>query len=179
MWLRRVQVLKTAMAQRKPPIVLEGSTLVRAYISCAIDSDDPFYTIVSYGAVSFLFLGGIQLNYNATLLAMIVTYAASALGETLRILLAWKHTPSLADLVVTSEILASQMRSVKTQLSPSNVYEDLGRGKTIVLMVFFTQVILISFVVSLWNDDDHFNFFRTYNLTTPYSTAILLVRGCF
>jgi hypothetical protein len=50
--------------------------------------------------------------------------------------------------VVTSDILESQMRGIKAELNPSNVYEDLGRGKTIVLMVFITQVILISFVVS-------------------------------
>jgi hypothetical protein len=145
-WLRRVENFKKKMAERK--IALERNVLFRSYISCAIDSDDPFYTIVSFGAASFLFLGGLQLQFKWTLLAMIVTYTVSSGGETARILIAYFCTPSLKTLVVTSDILESQMRGIKAELNPSNVYEDLGRGKTIVLMVFITQVILISFVVS-------------------------------
>jgi hypothetical protein len=110
--------------------------------------DNFFYTIVSFGAASFLFLGGIQLHFKWTLLAMIVTYTISSVGETVGILLAFKNTPSLQTLVVTSDVMASRMRSIKAELNPSSVYEDLGRGKEIVVMVFITQVILISFVVS-------------------------------
>lgn len=147
MWLSRVQALKRKMAARDPPVILTGTALLRGYISCAIDSDSPFYVIVSFGAVSFLFLGGIQLDYKWTLLAMIILYTVSALGETVRVLLALSSSRSLADVVVTSGYLASKLRGVTTDLNPSNVYEDLGRGKTIVIMVFITQVILIAFVV--------------------------------
>lgn len=148
MWFYRIRALKKRMAARTPPIKLTGNALMRALISCGIDSDSPFYVIVSYGSVSFLFLGGIQLHYKWTLLCMIVVYVISALGESARVLLAFSSARSLADVVLTSKFLASKLRTVSTELSPSNVYEDLGRGKTIVVMVFITQVILISFVVS-------------------------------
>lgn len=148
MWCHRIGKLKKKLAALNPPIILTGNALARAWISCAIDSDSPFYVIVSFGAVSFLFLGGVQLDYKWTLLAMIILYTVSSLGETVRILLALSSSASLADVVMTSDILASQLRGVSTELKPSNVYEDMGRGKTIVVMVFITQVILISFVVS-------------------------------
>ena len=142
-----MHVLKRKMAERQPPIKLTWNTLFRVYISCAIDSDSPLYTTVSYCGSSFLFLGAIQMNYEWTLLAMVVFYTISSLGETVRVLLALSHANSLADIVVTSGFLASKLRTVATELKPSNVYEDLGRGYTIVLMVFVTQVVLISFVV--------------------------------
>ena len=140
-------MLKRKMLEREPPVKLTFNTMLRAYISCAIDSDSPFYTTVSYGASSFLFLGAMQINYEWTLLAMLAFYMITSLGETVRVLLALSHANSLADIVVTSGFLASKLRTVATELRPSNVYEDLGRGKTIVLMVFVTQIILISFVV--------------------------------
>lgn len=149
MWVHRYNKLRDDMAAKDPPIILKGNSQMRALISCAIDSDSPFYVIVSYGAASFLFLGGIQLNYEWTLLAMILVYVASAVGETIRVLLAFQSAKSLGDVVVTSALMASKVRGVSTDLRPSNVYEDLGRGRTIVFMVFITQVILIAFVVSI------------------------------
>lgn len=146
MWIRRLQFVKMKMAERG--ISVEWNVLLRALISSATDSDEPLYTTVSFGAASFLFLGGLQINFPWTLLVMLSTYALSAMTETARILIAFVYTPSLKTLVETSDIVASQMRSLKAELTPSNVYEDLGRGKTIVLMVFITQVILIGFVVS-------------------------------
>lgn len=148
MWYRRVEALKAEMAALNPPIILKGNSLARAWISCAIDSDSPAYVTISYGAAAFLFLGGIQLDYRWTLLAMISFYFVSSLGESVRILLAFSSARSLADVVVTSDFLASKLRGASTQLKPSNVYEDLGRSRTVVLMVFITQVILIAFVVS-------------------------------
>ena len=149
MWVRRVQTYKTKLEDRK--VIIDSNILLRVCISCAIDTEDAFYTIVSFGAASFLFLGGIQLNFKWTLLAMIVTYTVSSVGETLGILLAFFSAPSLERLVATSDIMASRMRGIKAELNPSSVYEDLGRGSTIVVMVFVTQVILISFVVSLFS----------------------------
>lgn len=150
MWHRRVEAFKTDMAALKPPVILEGNLLARTWISSAIDSDSPAYVIVSYGAISFLFLGGIQLKYQWTLLATIIVYIVSSLGETIRILLAVASANSMSDVVVTSDLLTAKLRGVSTQLKPMNVYEDLGRGWTIVVMVFLTQVILIIFVVSVF-----------------------------
>lgn len=45
---------------------LKGSLLIRAMISAAIDTDEALYTIVKVAAQSFLFLGGLQLNYDLT-----------------------------------------------------------------------------------------------------------------
>jgi len=148
LWIRRVQISKRKMVEKGIP--LDTSILLRVCIACAIDTDDALYTIVSFGASSFLFLGGIQLNFKWTLLAMILTYMVSSVGETVGILIAYHNTPSVAALVPTSDIMASRLRHAKPELNPSSVYEDLGRGTAIVVMVFVTQVILISFVVSLW-----------------------------
>jgi len=129
---------------------MEWNLLFRAYISCALDLDEPFYAIISFAALSFLFLAGLQLDYSRTLIAMGVTYTLSALAEVTRILLAFRYTPSLKTLVVEGEILEFQMRTIKAELSPSSVYEDIGRGNTIVVMVFFTQILLIMMVVSFF-----------------------------
>eukprot|EP00934_Nitzschia_sp_Nitz4_P000352 Nitzschia sp. Nitz4//scaffold45_size130396//32879//34533//NITZ4_003439-RA/size130396-snap-gene-0.123-mRNA-1//1//CDS//3329552368//352//frame0 len=146
LWIQRVLALKAEMAAKNPPIILQGNSMIRACISCAIDSDDSFYVIVSYSSVAFLFLGGIQLDYKWTLLGMIIVYTVSAVSEAIRVLLAFSSGRSLADVVVTSDLMASKLRGVSTTLKPSNVYEDLGRGRTIVFMTFLTQIILISFV---------------------------------
>jgi hypothetical protein len=146
MWLRRVFVFRKTMKEREIP--LHGHLWVRAFITCAMALDDPLYTIVRYAAASFLFLGGIQLHFRWTLLAMLLTYTASATAETARIVIAFLSTPSLKSLVVAGDgMLAAQMRGITTQLNPSSVYEDIGRGKTITFMVFITQAILISIVV--------------------------------
>mmetsp|Transcript_26611 Transcript_26611/g.44409 ORF Transcript_26611/g.44409 Transcript_26611/m.44409 type:complete len:425 (+) Transcript_26611:321-1595(+) len=145
MWLRRLAALKKTLG-----VPLKGSILLRAMISVAIDSDEPFYTIVSFSAFSFIFLGGLQLDYVITFSVMLGFFGLSAFGDSVRVLLAYQGATSLADVVVTSNIMESKMRNrtVTTELKPGNVYEDLGRGRTIVLMVFVTQVILISFVVT-------------------------------
>jgi hypothetical protein len=127
----------------------DGNLAIRALISATIDSDSPLYVIVSFSAVSFLFLGGIQLNYEMTLVAMIASYSVTSLGESLRVYLAYKNANSLKDVVHTSAIVQSTLHNVSMDLNPSNVYEDLGRGITIILMTFVTQLILIAFVVSI------------------------------
>ena len=145
MWLYRVEVFKRRMRERK--IVLERNLVLRAYITCAMDLDDPLYAMIRYAASAFLFLGGIQLDFHLTLLAMFIAYIFWATADVTRILVAFYWTPSLKNLIVEEDRLASQMRGITTQLSPSSVYEDIGRGYTIVLMVFVTQGILIAVVV--------------------------------
>jgi hypothetical protein len=146
MWIRRVWQCKKELEALNVPF--QGITIVRAMISRGIDNDDPAYTVASFAAFSFLFLGGLQLSYQTTFISMIIIYAIVSFGDSLRIMLAIKSANSLKDVVQTSHIVHSKLRSVQAQLNPSNVYEDLGRGVTIVLMVFFTQVLLIAFVVS-------------------------------
>lgn len=148
MWLRRLKALKANLL-KDHNVTLGGSVLFRAMISVAIDSDEPFYTIVSFSAFSFFFLAGLQLNYTVTFSSMLAFFGLCAFGDSVRVLLAFSGANSLADVVFTSKVMESKLRNkpATTELKPSNVYEDLGRGRTIVMMVFFTQVILISFVV--------------------------------
>ena len=151
MWIRRVWQCKKQLEALN--VQFTGITVVRAMISRAIDNDDPAYTVASFAAFSFLFLGGLQLSYQTTFISMIIVYAVVSLGDCLRIILAFASANSLKDVVQTSSIVHSKLRSVQATLSPSNVYEDLGRGKTIVVMVFITQVLLIAFVVSFVEDE--------------------------
>ena len=145
MWIRRLYLIK----QRRD-VPFRGSYLVRAMISTAIDAEEPFYTIASFSAFSFLFLGGLQLDYRISLMAMLGIFAITSVGDSVRVILAFLDATSLSDAVVSSDIMESSMRkAVETELKPANVYEDLGRGRTIIIMVFVTQVILISFVVRI------------------------------
>jgi hypothetical protein len=122
---------------------------LRAMISAAIDSDEPAYVVVKMAGQSFLFLGGLQLDYQLTFSVMLAYFAVESCGDSLRVVIAFNEAASISDLVIASSGIKSQIRENKTaQLTPSNVYEDISRNKTVVLMVFVTQCVLISFVVS-------------------------------
>ena len=163
------------MAKRNPPIILSGNTLIRAYISCATDTDSPAYVMVSFGAASFMFLGGVQLAYRWTLMAMFIVYNISALAESMLVLLAYWSSRSLSDLVVTTGYVASQLRGASSVLNPSSVYEDVARGNTIVIMVFITQVILISFVVRNLQSSEIFRKGTTY-IVSPVGNRLIVSR---
>jgi hypothetical protein len=144
-WLHRVYQTKLYLDQLNVPFT--GSVMIRAMISRAIDNDDPGYVVISFSAFSFLFLGGLQLQFEWALLSMLAFYSIVSLGDSIRIILAVASAKSLADVVQDSSIVHSNFRKVEATLKPTNVYEDLGRGNTIVGMVFVTQVILVSFIV--------------------------------
>jgi hypothetical protein len=144
LWLLRV--IRTKKEIEKLNIPFNGSIMLQSMIARAIDNDDPAYVVISFSAFSFLFLGGLQLNYEWTYYVMIAFYGFSSLGDTIRILLVVYSATSLADVVHTSSLIDAKLRKEEATLKPSNVYEDLGRGKTIVVMVFITQVILVCFV---------------------------------
>lgn len=145
MWLRRVLKCKHELDKLNVPF--QGNTALRAMASRAMDNDDAAYTVASFTAFSFLFLGGLQLAYQTTFIAMIIVYIVASIIDSARIILAMASANSLADVVPTSNIVHAALRTPKAVLNPSNVYEDLGRGSTIVTMVFITQVLLIAFVV--------------------------------
>ena len=125
-------------------------------LACLLDNDDPFYTIVSYSATSLLFLGGIQINYESTLTLMLLVYAISSFGDSLRVILAFIKYDSLSKVEVVSD-MSKQVQDAAgkndrndmiVKLDPSNVYEDIAREPTIVIMLFFTQALFICIVVS-------------------------------
>lgn len=134
-----------------------ANTRARAWISAFIDNDDPVYTITKMCAQSFLFLGGIQHDYQLTFSVMLGFFALESTLDSWRILLAFQGAHSLSDVVLASTSLAYTVKGNKeksmhremVQLKPSNVYADLSRDKLVVIMVFLTQVILIAFVVCI------------------------------
>jgi len=153
MWISRVQKLK-GRSQGK----LQGYDYYRGLIGCAIDNDEPYYTITSFAAISFLFLGGIQLDYQTTLLVMGGYYMVVSFGDSLRVLMTYWSYESLADVSLFSDMDAGlkekhkesekekDMKFETMEIQPKNIYEDMGREYTIVGMIFITQVILVSFV---------------------------------
>jgi hypothetical protein len=146
---------------------LTGSLSLRAMLSALIDNDEPVYTIVKMAAQSFLFLGGLQLNYEAAFSAMLGYFALESCADSLRVVLAFREAHDASDCVVTSKSLRTQLDDKTRILQPTNVYEDIGRDTTIVAMVFITQCLLIAFVVSasaykyMLNVDSIFSSFPT------------------
>jgi hypothetical protein len=120
---------------------------IRAMISAAIDNDSPRYTVTKIAAQSFLFLAGIQLNYELAFIIMLFWFGFESSLDGFRILLSFTEYRDFDDLVVTSDSMRKQIKKTSSQLTPGNVYEDLSREPYIVIMVFLTQGILISFVV--------------------------------
>jgi len=153
MFLHRVHKLK-----KRSPEKLQGFDLYRGLIACLIDNDSPYYTITSFSAISFLFLGGIQTDFQTTLIFMICYYAVVSFGDSLRVLMAYWSYGSLSEVFLFTEMDAGlknkqaedekekDMKFETMEVQPNNIYEDMGREKTIVIMIFITQMVLVSFV---------------------------------
>ena len=122
---------------------------VRAMISAAIDNDDPRYTIVKITAQSMAFLAGIQVDYHTAFFVMVIFFTVESSLDTLRTMLVVYEHAGRSDLVSTSARMMQDLQKNNGELHPTNVYEDLSRVKYVVVMVFITQFLLISFVVSL------------------------------
>jgi hypothetical protein len=156
LWYRRFQfvrqggypIKKEEDSSTSIPLRTSWSLFLRAIISTAIDMEEPFFTIASYSMISFLLLGSLQSNFGITLTVMIGFWCIGSLGDPLRVILAVADASSLSDVMLSSAIMESAIRKiVSTELKPTSIYEDLGRERTILCMVFMTQLLLISFVV--------------------------------
>jgi hypothetical protein len=145
MWVRRLQRIRADIVGP-----LTGSLPLRTMLSALIDNDEPFFTIIKLAAQSFLFLGGLQLNYEAAFSAMLGYFALESCADSLRVILAFRESTDSNDCVVTSRSLRTQLKNKTMVLQPTNVYEDIGRDATVVAMVFITQCLLIAFVVSVY-----------------------------
>lgn len=146
LWAQRVAALRKYLGEDK---LSRGTVRFRSYLSAYIDSDTPLYTIAKMASQSFIFLGGLQMNYRLTFSIMLAFFALESSCDSLRILLSFREANSLDDVVVTSKEMRTELRRHPlTILQPNNVYEDLTRKSLIVGMVFVTQAILISFVVT-------------------------------
>lgn len=144
LWTRRLKRIRADLGRP-----LTGSLPLRTAISAFIDNDEPFYAIVKMAAQSFLFLGGLQLDFRVAFFAMLGFFALESTADSLRVLLAFNEAHDFSDCVVTSNSLRRQMKKTTMTLQPTNVYEDVGRDMTIVVMVFITQFLLITFVVRI------------------------------
>lgn len=146
LWCKRLREIRGAIKASDWSFKLG----LRAMISAAIDIDSPVYTIVKTTCQSFLFLAGIQVHYELALVVMLVYCSFEAALDAFRTWLCFVEYQDFNDLVVTSHRLRTRINNnhkTSTQLTPSNVYEDLSRDPYIVVMVFITQALLISFVV--------------------------------
>jgi hypothetical protein len=146
----RLQRIRKSVDESGP---VGWNLVIRCWISALIDNDDPGYTIIKMAAQSFLFLGGLQLNYQAAFTAILIVFGLESLGDSARVLLALGRYSSIDELVVTSTDLKKVTKGV-AQIKPSNVYEDISRRRSVVTMVFVTQCILIAFVVTDIYDTD-------------------------
>jgi len=135
------------------------STFTRTFLSALMDGDDATYTVMSNFAIQFLFLGGFQLSYTMTYQILMLVMGVTALGELIRIYLAYRQYDSLRDLVVTYKIRnkkekmtldntnINQYNRAIVDYTPDNVYQNLSRNAAMITVVFLSQAILISFVV--------------------------------
>ena len=146
MWCFRYKEKRAAI----PPEKWTYWMSTRAAISAAIDNDNPVYTMIKIAAQSIMFLGGIQIDYHKAFFVMLIFFAVESSLDSMRTLLCVYEYKSHNELILTSRRMQLDINtdSAVTQLSPTNVYEDLSRVRYVVVMVFITQFLLISFVVS-------------------------------
>lgn len=149
LWVRRIISISKRIGQEK---YSQGSVRFRTWITAYIDNDDPLYTCTKMACQSFIFLYGLQMNYRMAFSIMLGFFALESTCDSLRIWLSFREADSIDEVIVTSKAVRTELRKHPlTVLEPNNVYEDLTRGTVIVLMVFITQTILVSFVVSCSN----------------------------
>ena len=87
-------------------------------ISSFIDANDAGYVICKMAAQSFIFLGGLQYNYELALGIMLAYFGFESCFDTLRILLVMSEVNSLADLMVTGSGLRTKLRNAKAEVKP-------------------------------------------------------------
>jgi hypothetical protein len=140
---------RTRVLQYKKSMTAWGGTItIRTLISAYIDNDDPWFVIQKYTAQSFWFLGAMQLHYGAAFTSMMVVFGLESLLDSMRVVIAYHESQSLKDYIPTSDHFVKVKNRSSIELQPTNVYEDLTRPPMIALMVFVTQVLLLSFVLT-------------------------------
>jgi len=152
--------------RRMPPNVtgkgaqLSPAIFCRELISAFVDRNDTLFILCKTVGQFFLFLGGLQCNFQLTFIIMLALLAGESCLDALRIFIALGEvkTSIQKDLVVVEswkgQLEEKNKKKKKkkksendTQLTPTSVYEDLSRPPLIVIMVFITQSLLITFVV--------------------------------
>jgi len=151
-WFHRV---RTQLSKKE---IITANLFTRVMISAAIDNDRNLFTMVVYSGASFIFLGGIQIDYDTTLGFMVAIYTITCSMEVIRVLLAYHSVKSIDEqLVLSSNMMQRKYdKHLSKKLEPKNVYQDVGRKFHIVFMIFATQFILIFFVcIDIQKSDVH------------------------
>jgi len=144
-YLYRTRVNK--IKQKFDPEEWKGSLRVCAKISAYMDHhEDPAFAILRLCTKAFLFLGFMQLNYQVGFLIMLGCLVVESSLDTIRVLLAVRNCKSLSGVSVIADDETHDLRD-GTKLEPTNVYEDLTRPRSIAVMVFAVQVMLIGLVL--------------------------------
>jgi len=159
MWVRRVQAISRHLRSDVAFGSCQRFTTIklRTWLTAYIENDCALFTCIRKAAKAFVFLAGLQINYQWAFLGILVFFTIESCLDPLRVLLCYCEATHIDDLVVTSKFLRAQLKKNQdvTTLQPTNVYEDMTRGGFVVGMIFVTQVILIGFVVRFadrWED---------------------------
>lgn len=139
---RRLVMLKQKLGHEE----FKGSLRFCAMISAYVDNDEPTFAVARLVTKSLFFLGLLQTNYHLGFLIMMGILILESSLDVTRVLLAYWNCKSLQDVRATSEEEAKDI-AASTQLEPTNVYEDLTRPRTIAVMVFLVQSLLIGIVM--------------------------------
>merc|ERR1740124_205593 len=121
------------------PEKITTNLMIRMMISAAIDNDKNRFVVVTYTAVSFLFLWGIQIAFEYTLVAMLLFYTMSSSLEVIRLFLAYHSVDNKDDnVILCSNVLHANYNKILTEgeFEPKNVYQDLGRNIYISFMCY-------------------------------------------
>jgi hypothetical protein len=157
LWIVRVGQLKQKWGKIHPDIPFTGILRIRGMISVGTECEHPGYVMINFAAFSFVFLGCIQLDYELGLMLQLFVYFFTAFAQTFGVLLGYWSYDKVTDLIPTSSSMAHAIKNGAAhggKIKPSSVYEDLGRNIKIVVMVFLTQLLMITLVcVDLaWKD---------------------------
>jgi hypothetical protein len=139
---RRVAVLR-----QKFGTTWSGTLRVCSMISAYMDNDEATFAVARLVTKSFFFLGMLQIDFHRGFLIMLGILVIESCVDMARILLAYWNCKSLEELRNTSEDEAREISTASTELEPTNVYEDLTRPRTIAVMVFLIQTLLIGIVM--------------------------------
>ena len=138
---KRVGKLKSKFGRE-----FKGSLRFCAEVSAYMDNEEPTFAMLRLITKSFMFLGLLQIGYHPGFLVMLALLVMESSLDTLRVLLAYWNFRSVRDVRVASEDEARELRATTT-LEPTNVYEDLTRPRSIAVMVFVVQSLLIGIVL--------------------------------
>jgi hypothetical protein len=145
LYLKRVRRL----SQKFSPEEFHGTLKLCTKLSAYMDHyEAPGFATLRVSTKGFFILSVCQYNFHLGFWIMIGMLVIESSLDTLRVLLAYWRCKSVKSVVAIVDEEARDLRStVATTLEPTNVYEDLTRPQAIGVMVFVTQVFLITLVL--------------------------------